>query len=384
MFYNLTRELAKKGHNVTAFTSNRISLTSNRCIDAAKLDINGVEVHYLSTFLAHHATIITPGIVNLLWDNINNYDVVHIHDARSFQGITAAIIAILRGVPYVYQPHGSYLSKEPTQLLRKILRRVLDRFLIDGIVRRASMILALNQTESNLFRKKLGISKNRIRVLPNGIDMNKIRELPQKGLFRKKYGIEPERKIILYLGRLHESKGVKLLLRSYAYLVNNFGLENAVLVLVGPDDGFLNEAIKIRDALGVTNSVIFTGYVDESEKLTALVDSRVFVTPAFTGFPITFLESCIAGVPIVTTTIGDRLVWIHDNVGFVAKPTVEHLSRALYRIMENDDYHKRLSSNCRIIVSSEFTATQVAERLEKIYIEVCNSFKTQNENCSLE
>ena len=55
-------------------------------------------------------------------------------------------------------------------------------------------------------------------------------------------------------------------------------------------------------ALGVGGKVLLTGFVDKEDKLSALIDSDVFVASHFYGFPVTFLEACVAGCPIVITS----------------------------------------------------------------------------------
>ena len=59
--------------------------------------------------------------------------------------------------------------------------------------------------------------------------------------------------------------------------------------------------------------------MSEKEKITIFVDADVFVTPSFSGFPVTFLEACACSTPIITTNKGDELDWIHNKVGYVVE-----------------------------------------------------------------
>lgn len=67
------------------------------------------------------------------------------------------------------------------------------------------------------------------------------------------------------------------------------------LVIAGPDDGYLAEAKSLCDSLSISDSVLFTGFISGEDKLKALVDSDVFITPSFLGFLVTFLEACATG-----------------------------------------------------------------------------------------
>jgi glycosyltransferase involved in cell wall biosynthesis len=118
---------------------------------------------------------------------------------------------------------------------------------------------------------------------------------------------------------------------------------------------------------------MFTGFISSEDKLRALVDADVFVTPSFYGFPVTFLEACAVGTPIVTTSLGDTLEWIGGNVGYVTQPTPNGLAEAIYGIISDDELHRRFSKNCIEIVKSEFAIEKVVERLEEVYEEVVSA-----------
>jgi len=96
----------------------------------------------------------------------------------------------------------------------------------------------------------------------------------------------------------------------------------------------------------------------------------VFVTPSFYGFPMTFLESCAVGTPIVTTSLGDTLEWIDGNVGYVTRPTPRDLAEAVYRIISDDELRRKFSRNCIKVVISNFSLEKVVERLESLYEEI--------------
>jgi glycosyltransferase involved in cell wall biosynthesis len=153
-------------------------------------------------------------------------------------------------------------------------------------------------------------------------------------------------------------------------MINKMNFKDSVLVIAGPDDGYLSEAKALAYTLGVSNSIKFTGFINNEDKLRALIDADVFVTPSFYGFPLTFLEACAVGTPIVTTSLGDTLEWIDKNVGYVTQPTPNDLAKAIYKIISDDELRRRFSKNGIEIVKSEFSIEKVVGRLEKVYEEV--------------
>lgn len=147
-----------------------------------------------------------------------------------------------------------------------------------------------------------------------------------------------------------------------------------MLVIAGPDDGYLSEAKALVNSLHINDSVLFTGFISSEDKVRALVDGEVFVTPSFYGFPVTFLEACATGTPIITNTIGD-LEWINGNIGYVVQPIPLNIAKAIYDIITDDELHCILSKNCRDTVRSEFSLEKIVIKLEQVYEELVNVTK---------
>jgi glycosyltransferase involved in cell wall biosynthesis len=301
---------------------------------------------------------------------VKMFDIIHLHEYRTFQNIVVHEYAKRFGVPYVLQAHGSLPRIDAWQKLKWLY----DIFFGRRLLRDAAKVIVLTQVEADQYRR-MGVPEEKIAIIPNGIDPSEYTNLPPKGFFKKKFNIPENRKIILYLGRIHKIKGIDFLLKAYAYLMEKMSYKDAVLVIAGPDDGYLSEAKALAYTLGVSNSVIFTGFISNEDKLKALVDADVFVTTSFYGFPMTFLEACAVGTPIVTTSLGDMLEWIDGNVGYVTQPTPSDLAEAIYRIISDRGLCEKFSKNCMEIVKSEFSIEKVVERLEKLYEDILVSVK---------
>jgi len=235
-----------------------------------------------------------------------------------------------------------------------------------SIIKGASKVIALTKTEAQQ-AKRMGVLKKKIDVIPNGIDLSQYDHLPPKGAFKKKFSIDEDEKIILYMGRIHESKGLDLLAHGFKIASKNLG--NVRLVVVGPDDGYTAKFSRLISDLGISKKVLLTGFVDKEDKFAALVDSNVFVTPRFHGFPVVFLEACLVGCPIVTTS--NELEWIHDNVGYVVDSSPIAFAKALSNILQDDSTLERFQDNCRDTIKN-FDISTVTSRLEIAYKSVVN------------
>jgi len=370
--YDFSLQLAKKGHEVIVFTSDALSLTARMKIKKAKL-MNGIEVYYFRNlsmkFVQHSKLFLTPGMIPEMKRKVKEVDIVHLHEYRTFQNIVASYYVSKFKIPYIIQAHGSIPRIGRTK--RKI---IFDYFFGYKILKNSAKALALTETEIEEYRI-MGVPSEKIEILPNGIDLSEYRELPEKNEFKEKFNIPNNAKIVLYLGRIHKSKRVDLLVRAFSFLVKKINKNtNIVLVIAGPDDGDMARIKRIIYELNIARKIIITGYLNKNDKIKALVDADVLVIPAFKGFPLTLLEACATGTPIVVTTLGDYLSWIDNNVGYQVKPKVRDLAEAIYRIINDNEIHRLFSNKCIELVQKQFSINVVVSKLERIYDNILKEF----------
>ena len=172
------------------------------------------------------------------------------------------------------------------------------------------------------------------------------------------------------MGRLHKSKNIELLLETYSELTGK--MDNIKLVLAGPNEMGRIIFDKI-DRLKLREKVLITGHIPEREKIGSFIDSDVFVTPKFYGFPITFAESCVCGCPIITTNGGDHLNWINNRVGFVVNPNKNDMEKAIIKILNEKETRHRFSSEAQLLAKDTFNWLKITDKLENIYLDVVTS-----------
>ncbi len=143
---------------------------------------------------------------------IKNFDIIHMHNFRTYQNYIVSKYAKKNGVPYILQARGSVLPFFQKQTLKKIY----DIFIGFEILNNAEILIALTEIESNQY-EVMGIPSNKIKIIPNGISLN-MNSDNLYGNFKRKYDINDDEKIILYLGRIHKIKGIDLLVKSFKLL----------------------------------------------------------------------------------------------------------------------------------------------------------------------
>ena len=286
--YEMSKHLHNAGHDVTVLTTD--FQMDNDFIDS----LDGVEVVPFHCQMNIGSLLISSSMKKYLKQNINKFDIIHMHNFRTYQNIIAYKFAKKYNIPYVLQAHGSV----PRIIEKKGLKYLFDIFFGYKILREASTVIAVSNAEVNQYAK-MGVSKEKIVVIPNGIEESLFNDLPEKGTFRRQYGIS-EKYIILFLGRLHERKGIEFLIKSFAELRKD--MNDVVLVLAGSDDGYRAKAEILINKLKLSEQVKFTGFIDDIDKLAAYVDANVLVYPSiFEIFGLVPFEAIMCGTPIIVT-----------------------------------------------------------------------------------
>ncbi|HOB17710.1 MAG TPA: glycosyltransferase [Candidatus Methanoculleus thermohydrogenotrophicum] len=364
--YDISRNLHENGHEITVYTTNR-SIYPNDLPTNRATCVDGMNVYYFEN-LRKYIPGMTPPVMPYRMPavarrEIAQFDIIHIHDHRTLLTVIASHYARKYGVPYVLQAHGAL----PQDTGSTWMKRIFDLIWAEKVILGAAGVIALNETEAERYRE-LGVDEDRIAIIPNGIDLAEYPDLPARGRFREKWGIDDATKIVLYLGRLDPTKGIDLLIRSFAGVAREF--DDAVLMLVGEDMGHNEEFRELVRSLGLDDRVIFTGFVSKEDKMAAFTDADVFATPSFTGFPITFLEACLCGTPIVTTARGDLLTWIEGTVGYNAGYTPEEVTDAIVRLLADDALRARFGAQAKDLVRTRYNWQAIVREVETLYSDI--------------
>ena len=365
--YNISKYLVKMGHDVTVYATNAADMSTNAKIKERFELINGVKVFFFPYVAKriYGGIFISPGIIHALRENINDFDVVHLHEYRTFQNL-AFYYSRRRDVPYVLSAHGQLECKQEswdTAFLRRLFHYAFGRKLLKD----ASKLLALTRLEASQFLQN-GIQEDKIVIIPNAINPDDFSNPPPKRYFRNLFGLTDE-EIILYLGRISKIKGLDILVRAFSLLKRR---DNVKLVLAGSDDGFLKPLQRIVASLKLRDKVLFTGALTHKQKLGAFNDASVTVYASLQeGFPIVPLEAGIMGKPIIVSDHPSMDFVKKGEFGFVVEyGNVLQLKNALEKILGDDAMARKLGKNGRKYVLKNFTWDVITRKIEKTFLEI--------------
>jgi glycosyltransferase involved in cell wall biosynthesis len=329
------------------------------------VDIDGIKVDYFKNISNRFklATMLdTPlGAIFRIKKQIRDFDVVHVHEHRQTLSIIACYFARRYGIPYVVQAHGSVLPFFQKEGLKNIFDKVFGFKILHG----ASKVFALTEVEKEQYLK-MGVEEDRIEIVPLGINIEEYSDLPEEGIFREKFNISKDDKPIIFIGRVHEIKGLDLLIDAFKELADSE--DDVKLAIVGPDDGYM-DALNLRIAeCDLSDKVIVTGPLYKSEKQEALVDCDLFVMPSkYESFTTSGLEAMACGKPLVLTKNNHIHDWVDGSVGLACDDDKMSLKDSMAEVLFDEELSKKFGMNGRRLIQEKYNWDMINEQILNIY-----------------
>jgi glycosyltransferase involved in cell wall biosynthesis len=359
--YQISRHLAKRGHQVSVWSS-------DYRIDEAKFPQEGFQVAYYPAIFSRWGFYPTPGLINAVRRSLREFDVVHLHNVRTFQNVVVSHFAQRCGVPYVLQAHGSL----PLIVRRKFAKGAYDLLFGQRLLQGAGRLVAVSEVEAEQYRRS-GIPVERIRVIYNALDLHEFTDLPPKGSFRARLPqLQAGAKLVAYLGRIEAVKGLDLLIEAFGKMQGG-GLD-VRLVVAGPDEGIQSSLHSLSARLGLDGRVIFCGPLYGLDRLAMLADADVLVYPSsYEIFGLVPFEALLCGTPvIVSDSSGAGQLIARAHAGWLVQyGDVPGLAAALRHALTADEaevQHKVRSGQKFVQDNLDWNKTIV--ELEKLYQEV--------------
>ncbi len=367
---DLARVQVAAGYRVFVLTTD--ALGPGERASAAREVIDGVDVTRVrnrSPVLRDRLNLSTPrGIASAAGRLIREraIDVVHGHELRTIENLLVAPVANRLGVPLVVSPHGTL----PYDTGRGSVKRLWDRLFARRLLPRFDCVIALTAAEAADARALwsrwgAALPAGRISVVPNGVHPDDFANLPPGGPFRARWNLG-EGPVVLFLGRLHERKGVQLLIPAFARALA--AAPDARLVIAGPDDGMLAVLRELAAAHHIAQRVTFTGMLVGDERLAALSAADLFALPAVgEGFSMAVLEAMACGLPVVLTPGCHFPEAAQAGAGVVVERAVEPLAGALAALLADAARRAAMGRAARALVERRYTWPQVVARLDEAY-----------------
>lgn len=292
------------------------------------------------------------------------YDLIHAHWVLP-NGLPAAAVAELRGLPLVVSMHGSDVFMAEKALPFSLATKL--------IFARSGGITACS-SELHERALRLGASPTCTQTLPYGVDTQLFKpDAAAAQRARNLLGVGQDVALIVSISRLVYKKGLSYLLEGFAQLASIY--PNTMLVLGGYGD--LREELEQRaQALGIGAHVCFPGQLSREDAAALMAAADVYVVPSIRdqagnvdGLPNVLLEAMSTACPIVASRLaGIPNVISHELHGLlVPERDANALAQAVARVLDERVFAQRLGAAARQRVLDELTWDCTAERFEGVY-----------------
>jgi glycosyltransferase involved in cell wall biosynthesis len=325
----LAKALSKRGHSVTVLTSRYSS-------DLAEFEhIDGVEVIRLPILMRVSKGVIMPGLPFVAWKLIRQSDVVNLH-VPQLDAAFISIISRLLGKPVVvtYQCD----LRLPSGFINWIANKV--SFVADRIsASLAHVIVAISQdyAENSIF---LPHYLKKVQVVRVPISLPDISDQDVE-LFKQKYQITPEQRIIGIAARLATEKGVEYLVEAMPTILKRY--PTARVLSCGQYLNVMGEETYAQKLMPLINKLghhwTFLGILPDKEMTAFFRACDVTVLPSVNStesFGMVQVESMVCGTPVVASDLpGVRQPVLATKMGLIVQPRdPEGIAKAVIALLD--------------------------------------------------
>ncbi|MCC6020607.1 MAG: glycosyltransferase family 4 protein [Thermoproteaceae archaeon] len=316
----LAEGMARLGHEVYVVTSRH-----GAGVRPGEEVINGTHVYRVVALRLHFPDLSIP--IRVPRGVLESADVVICWSQNSYFTYRVCRDAKMLGKPVaVYFIGVDYLEHHYNPLI-KVFGRPYQRWITQRMADLADVALVTNDYERRLLKEKYSVEAT---VLPHGIAEEYLKLPNMAEVFRRKYNVDG--RIVAYIGRIHSTKGLDLLISAFAHVTKE--VPDAVLVIAGKgSERYLKKCLKMAGRAGIGSRVRVLGYVSGEDKIALIDASDVVAMPtrhAGESYPLLVNEVLARGRRLVMTRGSIASRWIEERgIGRVVDLDPYSLAQAL-------------------------------------------------------
>ena len=241
------------------------------------------------------------------------------------------------------------------------------------ILERANCVVATSPQEQETLRSLVS-TRGQVEVIPCGTDTNNFR-LTSKTHARTKLKLGSHEKVILYVGRFDERKGIETLVKACS-LLKEKGVQNLKLLIIGgssedmPDGDERKRIENLVDQLGLKESTVFAGRIGHDVLPLYYTAADVCVIPShYEPFGLVAIEAMACGVPVVASNVGGlKFTIIPEETGLLVEPkNIEAFANGIHRILCDELWVRKMRKQASANVNQRFSWAGVTIQLSELY-----------------
>jgi 1,2-diacylglycerol 3-alpha-glucosyltransferase len=306
----------------------------------------------------------TPGATRQL--RRSRFDIVHMHTPMT-AGALAYLSARQKHVPLIYTYHTAiteYTHYAGAVGHTRLARRAAGRFSALGCNLSDYIVAPSDKMERALRAQRV---RRPIRVIPNGIDLERFACPGEAGAWRRRLGLPPGAPLLVYVGRLDLEKSLNFLIEAFAAIARQ--VPGSQLALAG--DGNARPGLERQAAAtGLGGHIHFLGMVNRAEVPGLLHEADLFVSASTTEVhPLCAIEATAAGLPVVAVSDEALTGLVAEGVnGCLTPREVEPFAQAVAGLLA-DPARRQEFGRASAEISRRYSVEAQAEALVRLYRE---------------
>ena len=333
-------------------------------------NVKGVKLHLLKRLRPQIRFVSFP--INLFFEVIQvkklikkiNPDLLHAHYVVGY-GVLGALAGFH---PFLLTAWGSDVLISPK-------RSKISKWMVKYALKTADLITC-DAEHIKWPLVELGAESHKINLIYFGVDTNKFKP----GQRNKKINEELEifdSPVVISLRSLEPLYNIESLIASIPLVLEKIPETKFIIAGKGSQEQKLKELAKL---MGVLDVIRFVGQIPNNELAKYLTSSDVYVSTSLSdaGLAASTAEAMACGLPVVITDFGDNRKWIEDGVnGFVVPlKDPKALAEKIIYLLKHEDIRKKFGMRNRRIIEERNNYYKEMEKMEKIYIELVERYKS--------
>jgi glycosyltransferase involved in cell wall biosynthesis len=296
-------------------------------------------------------------------NNVDSFDVVHIHAVFSHSSIAAARSCLRKMVPYIVRPLGSL---DPWSLKQKrFAKNILWRMAVKEMLQGASAVHYTTAGEKRLAEDGLGINSGV--VVPLGVQQHV--PTPEPDGFQPGISLLGNSPYVLLLSRIHQKKNIESLLEAFSFVTERTQYRGWKLVVAGDGEPHYVNGLKELARQCCGERVLFTGWLDGKRKTAVLKGASLVVLPSYQeNFGLSVVEAMASRIPVLVSTQVNLSEEISAaGAGWIVDLERGSLQEALAEALEDREERVKRGISGENLVRSRYTWPAVAKSLHELY-----------------
>ena len=347
---NLSRGLAKRGHEVTVITRGSLK-ASPREFEG---EIEVLKPRFVPLYPFHIG--IHGFYASKLFKSIEEkFDIVHYHTPLPPPLETSLPVVTTVHTPMLEDTRQMELVNLQSALA-KVMGRLVSYPLELKLLNRSDMITAVSNSVAEELQE-YGVNLGACRVMGNGVDERRF--IPAER--------ERDHDLVLFVGRLSYRKGLFDLVEAARKVIDAH--PRTRFIIVGKGD-LRKMVLRKAEKLGLKDSFSLPGHVDDRTLIELYQKASVFSLPShYEGLPTVLLEAMSCGSPVVATAVSGNLDVISNNENGILVParSPERLAGGISMLLDDDSMRNRLGKNARRTIEERYTWDAIVENFLGCY-----------------